>query len=150
MKKILFSLLLAGATIANAFNIGDSAPTFKINDQFEKAQVIKADTKTILFAAEKAMSEVLRDYLLTKPKGFLEENKAYYIADISGMPSLIASFFALPKMKKYPFSILLVDENQTKQFAKKEDTITVYTLTDGKITDIKYIKTAEDLDAVFK
>lgn len=150
MKKILFSLLLAGATIANALNIGDSTPTFQIKDQFEKNHVIKADAKTLLVAADKGTSEILRDYFNTKPKGFLEENKAYYIADISGMPSLIAKFFALPKMKKYPFSILLVNEEQTKSFNKKEGNITIYTIVDGKVSDVKYIKDAKELDAVFK
>ena len=66
------------------------------------------------------------------------------------MPSLIAKFFALPKMKKYPFSILLVDENQTKEFTKKEGNITVYSVTNGKISDVKYIKNAEELAGLFK
>lgn len=150
MKKVLFSALLLVATFANALNIGDSTPTFAINDQFEKAHTIAADTKTILVAADKDTSEILRDYFLTKEKGFLEANKAYYVADISGMPSLIAKFFALPKMKKYPFSILLVDENQTKEFTKKEGNITVYSVNNGKISDVKYIKNAEELAGLFK
>ena len=150
MKKILFTVLLFVATFANALSIGDSTPTFDIKDQFEKAHKISPDSKTILVAGDKGTSEILRDYLLTKDKGFLEANKSNYVADISGMPSLIAKWFALPKMKKYPFSILLVDEEQTKSFTKKEDTITVYTLTDGKVSDIKFIKTAEELAAVFK
>ncbi len=150
MKKILFTVLLSLATFANALNIGDATPSFQIKDQFKKDNVIKADTKIILFAGDKGMSEVLRDYLKPKGKGFLESKKAYYMADISGMPSLIAKFFALPKMKKYPFSILLVDEEQTKSFDKKEDNITVYTIKDGKVSDIKYIKTAKELDEVFK
>lgn len=149
MKKILFTLFVAGVTFANALNLGDATPTFKIKDQFEKVQTIKADTKTILVAADKDMSEVLRDYLLTKPKGFLEENKAYYVADISGMPSLIAKFFALPKMKKYPFSILLLDDTNKEKFTKKDGTITVYTLNNGKITNKKFISKTKDLDSVF-
>jgi len=150
MKKIIFSALLFVATFANALSVGDSTPTFAIKDQFEKAHTIAADTKTILVAADKATSEIMRDYFLTKEKGFLEANKAYYVADISGMPSLIAKFFALPKMKKYPFSILLVDEVQTKEFTKKEGNITVYSVTDGKISDIKYIKNADELAGLFK
>lgn len=150
MKKTLFSVLLFVATFANALSLGDATPTFKINDQFEKAHTIAGDTKTILVAADKGTSEILRDYLLTKEKGFLEANKAYYVADISGMPSLIAKFFALPKMKKYPFSILLVDENQTKEFTKKEGNITIYSVMNGKVSDIKYVKSAEELAGVFK
>jgi len=150
MKKILFSVLLFVATFANALNIGDATPTFEIKDQFEKKHKIAADAKTILVAADKGTSEVLRDYFLAKDAKFLTTNKAYYVADISGMPSLIAKFFALPKMKKYPFSVLLVDEEQTKSFTKKEGNITVYTVNNGKISDIKYVKDTAGLDSVFK
>ena len=151
MKKFLFStILLFVATFANALNIGDTTPSFTIKDQFEKGHTIAADTKTILVAADKGTSEILRDYLLTKEKGFLEANKAYYVADISGMPSLIAKFFALTKMKKYPFSILLVDEEQTKSFTKKEGNITIYTVAAGKVTDVKYVTDAAGLASVFK
>jgi len=150
MKRILFSVLLFVATFANALNIGDAIPTFEIKDQFEKKHKIANDAKTILVAADKGTSEVLRDYFLAKDAKFLTTNKAYYVADISGMPSLIAKFFALPKMKKYPFSVLLVDEEQTKSFTKKEGNITVYTVNNGKISDIKYVKDTAGLDSVFK
>jgi len=150
MKKILFSALLFVATFANALNVGDTTPTFDIKDQFEKKHKIAADAKTILVAADKGTSEILRDYFLAKDAKFLANNKAYYVADISGMPSLIAKFFALPKMKKYPFSVLLVDEEQTKSFTKKEGNITVYTVENGKVSNIKYVKDTAGLDSVFK
>lgn len=150
MKKILFSALLLVATFANALNIGDATPTFEIKDQFEKKHKFAADTKTILVAADKDTSTILKEYFLAKDANFLSVNKAYYVADISGMPSLIAKFFALPKMKDYPFPVLLVDEEQTKSFTKKEDNITVYTVKDGKISDIKYVKDTTGLDSVFK
>lgn len=150
MKKILFVAALFVATFANALNIGDSTPAFEIKDQFEKKHTIKADTKNIIVAGDRDASEVIRDYLLKKEKGFLEANNSYYVADISGMPSLITKFFALPKMKEYPFSILLVNEEQSKSFTKKEGQITIYSVENGKVTNVKFIKTAEELDAVFK
>jgi NADPH-dependent ferric siderophore reductase len=151
MKKLIVAVfMLFVATFANALNVGDSIPTFEIEDQFEKKQTIASDTKIILVTAEKGMSEIIRDYLLSQPEGYLESKKAVYVGDISGMPSLIARFFALPKMKKYPFSILLVDEEQTKSFSKKEESITVYSVENGTVSNVKYIKTAEELKAVFK
>ena len=149
-KKIIFSALLLLATFANALNIGDATPTFEIKDQFEKMHKISADAKTILVAESRSTSVIVREYLLTKDTNFLVNNKAHYIADISGMPSLISKWIALPKMKKYPFSILLVNEEQAKSFSTKEDEITVYTVNNGKVSDVKYIKTTEELAAIFK
>ena len=149
-KKIILSALLLLATFANALNIGDATPTFEIKDQFEKMHKISADAKTILVAESRSTSVIVREYLLTKDTNFLVNNKAHYIADISGMPSLISKWIALPKMKKYPFSILLVNEEQAKSFSTKEDEITVYTVNNGKVSDVKYIKTTEELAAIFK
>ena len=66
------------------------------------------------------------------------------------MPSLITKFIAMPKMKDYPFSVLLVDEASKGLFAVKEDMISVISLENGKITDIKYVKTAEELGQILK
>lgn len=150
MKNCLFLILLLCTTYSHALSVGDATPTFTINDQFEKSHTIKTDTKTILVAGDKDASTIIRDFLLAKEKGFLEQKQSYYVADISGMPSLISRFIALPKMKKYPFSILLLDDATKDKFSKKEGEITVYTIVEGKISTIKYISTATELAAVFK
>lgn len=149
MKKVLLTLFVALATVANAFNIGDTTPSFSIKDQFEKAHTISADTKTIIFAAGKGTGDTIKEYLLSKKGDFLTNNNAVYVADITGMPSLITKFFALPKMKKYPFSILLVNEEQAKKFSVKKDKITIYKLENGKVANISYISTKEELAKAF-
>ncbi len=150
MKKLLVSILVSVTAFANTLTIGDTLPTLTINDQFEKAQTIQAETKIILVAADKDTSTIIKEYLLTKKGDFLSANNAYYIADISGMPSLIARFFALPKMKKYPFSVLLLDDSNKDKFSMKEEKITVYKLKDSKISEIMYISNTKELDAIFK
>mgnify|MGYP001122387654 FL=1 len=72
------------------------------------------------------------------------------MADITGMPSLITKFIALPKMKDYPFSVLLIDEANKTLFPVKEDMISIISLENGKVTDIKYVKTAAELGQILK
>ncbi len=38
-----------------------------------------------------------------KPKGYLNERQAVFLADIRRMPSVIATLFALPKMPDYNY-----------------------------------------------
>ncbi|PID41086.1 MAG: hypothetical protein CR981_04815 [Proteobacteria bacterium] len=133
-----------------AMDTGDRLPTFKIADQFAQEHVLSADTRTIIVASDKKTSEIVRAYLLAKEKEFLEKKSAYYLADISGMPGFIADMFALPKMKECPFPILLVDEEQTKTFLKKDAHITVYTIENGRVLSVAYIKTKEELAAIFE
>ncbi len=64
------------------------------------------------------------------------------------MPSFISSLIALPKMKKYPFSVMLINDDFGKQFNQLEDKITVYQLKDHKIKAIRFL-TPEELPLLF-
>lgn len=151
LKKILFSLILSiTAIFADTLSLGKDIPTIKIKDQFEKIHTIDLQVKTILFASDKETSEILRDFLLEKDKDFLNKNNAVYVADISGMPSLIAKFFALPKMKKYPFSVLLLDDTNKDNFKKEEGKIIIYTLEKNNVKNIQKISTKEELENFFR
>jgi predicted transcriptional regulator len=148
IKKFLFTVFLALSAIASSLTVGNTLPTLKIKDQFEKEHVVDANIKTIIFSATKSEGTTIKEFLLTKDKDYLTTNKAAYIADITGMPSIITSLIAMPKMKGYPFSVLLVDESNKNLFPVKEDMISVISLDNGKITDIKYVKTAEELGKI--
>ena len=150
IKKLIFTAILALSAVANSFTVGDTVPDITINDQFEKAHKIDANVKTVLFASDKDASDILKEYLLSKEGDVLTANNAIYVADISGMPSLITKFFALPKMKKYPFSVMLLDDTNKENFVKEEGKIIVYTLDNLKVTDKKSITTAEELAEIIK
>ena len=150
IKKFLFTVFLGLSAFANSLTVGSNLPTLTVKDQFEKEFTIDAKIKTIIFSATKDESATIKDFLVTKDKNYLTTNNIAYDADITGMPSLISKFFALPKMKDYSFSILLIDEDNKALFPVEQDKITIITLDNSKITDIKFIKTTEDLAATFK
>lgn len=151
-KKILLATLLALGLNAASLNIDSSIVDIKIKDQFDKVHTLNESVKTILFASDKGTSDMLRDYLLplSEKENVLEKNGAVYVADISGMPSLISKFIALPKMKKYPFSILLLDDSNKDNFVKEDGKIIVYSVVDGKITNIEKISSKEELANIIK
>lgn len=151
-KKILLATLLALGLNAASLNIDSSIVDIKIKDQFDKVHTLNESVKTILFASDKGTSDMLRDYLLplSEKENVLEKNGAVYVADISGMPSLISKFIALPKMKKYPFSILLLDDSNKENFVKEDGKIIVYSVVDGKITNIEKISSKEELANIIK
>jgi len=140
--------MLTTALFSNSFDLNSNIGSFDLKDQFEKKHTVNADVKTIIFSAEKETSAGLNEFLSSKEKGFLETNNAVFIADISGMPSIISYLFALPKMKKYNYNVLLIEEENDKRFSKKEENLTVYTLEDGVIKNIQYIAT-KDIPAIF-
>ena len=145
IKKLLFTILLGLSAFANTLTVGSNIPTLTIKDQFEKDNIVDENIKTIIFSATKTENTTIKEFLQSKDKELLATNKAVYIADITGMPSLITKFVAMPKMKDYPFSVLLIDEANKTLFPVKEDMISIISLENGKITDIKYVKTTEEL-----
>ena len=148
IKKFLFTVFLGLSAIASSLTIGNNLPTLKIKDQFEKEHIVDANIKTILFSASKTEGTTIKEFLLTKDKDYLTTNKTVYVADITGMPGIITSLIAMPKMKAYPFSVLLVDDANKGFFPVQEDMISVISLDNGKITDVKYVKTAEELGKI--
>jgi len=143
MKKILLTSLLLSASLLAEFKVGDTVPPIELSDQFDKKSKVTPSDKSILMAFEKDISITIAEYLKTKPSNFLKQQHTKYISDISAMPSLITSMFALPKMKKYPFSVLLIHDDFGKQFNQKDGKVTLFRLNKGKITSIEFLKPSE-------
>ncbi len=139
MKHILLiSLFLTGTLFAD-FKVGDKLPAITLHDQFDKEFRVEDKDRLIIMAFEKDVSIAISNFLKTKPLSFLKIHHAKYISDISAMPSFISSMFALPKMKKFPFSVLLIKDDFGKQFNRLEGKITVYQLKGHKIHSIRFL-----------
>lgn len=67
------------------------------------------------------------------------------------MPSFIAEAFALPKMRHYPYAILLIrDEELGLRFPAQEGKITVLHFAANVLRRIEYVNTAEHLKAAIE
>jgi hypothetical protein len=148
IKKVIFLVLCTTYLFSNGFALNSNINSFTLNDQFDKPHTVNADTKTIIVSFEKGTSADINEFLNTKEANFLEKNQAVFIADISGMPSIITSLFALPKMKKYKYNVLLIYDEEDKRFSQQKERTTVYTLENGIVKSISYIQ-KDDLPTTF-
>jgi len=135
----------------NGLNIG-SKIDFTLPDQFNKPYSLTKDIERLILVFSKKSGHTLKELLKTKPKDFLTQHKALFIADISPMPVVIRNTFALPDFKKSPFSVLLIyDKELSKKIKPKDnsDKIVVVSLKDKNITDIKLFSNS-DVKNIFK
>ena len=151
MKRIfslITGLLLASPLFAEV-EVGKVFPSYSLEDQFGNAHSLAAETRVVFISSEKDVSKKISDWLKPKPKGFLDANKAEYVSDITPMPGIITTLFALPKMKKYPFTVYLADDKEfAKTYPSEDGKIAVFLLGEGQIVkEIKYIDKPEELDA---
>jgi hypothetical protein len=100
--------------------------------------------------SDKDSSTWMNAWLQEKPAGILEQIDAVYIADIEAMPAMITRLFALPKMRKYPYRLLLAqDKAFAATYPAKPGKIAVFIIEpDGILWDMKFVNSAEAIEAV--
>ena len=149
--KILFVSLLMISSLFAELKVGDSFPSLTLVDQFdEKVELKKEGSLKMIFSFEKDVSAGIKTFLDTQDKNFLVDNNVLYIADISGMPSFITSWFAIPKMKKFDFKVALIyDEDEGKVLNRQDEKVTVMVINDNNITSIKFVN-PKDLATALK
>jgi len=129
--------------------IGDPITPFNLPDQFDKVHTISGDNYEIfLVSFSKDTSSKVNEFLKKQEAQFLDKNKIAYISDIHSMPSFVTSLFALPKMKKYKYTLLLMYE-ENKIFPQQDDALSVIRVKNNKINSIEFIKENESIDSIF-
>jgi hypothetical protein len=146
MKKVAAILLIALSLWGAPYKVGQSVMPLDLNDQFGKRYTLKVMPKTLIMAFEKGTGATVNEYLSAQEKGYLAKNKAVFVADISQMPKFITETFALPKMRKYNHTVLLIqDEEQGINFPYQEEKITVMKFRGNFLTKVDFVSTADEL-----
>jgi hypothetical protein len=158
MTKILTALIAAFLFIGCNSTAGEQnvepklvvgkSLNLNLNNQFEKAQNVPADTKTVIFAFSKDSAHTCNDYFETKAPAYLAQHKTIFVADVSSAPSLIRSMFIMPGLKDFKHTVLVLDDKSVAAgFRAKMNTeeIVVVSVENSKITNIKTINSTKDL-----
>lgn len=137
---ILLSCHLASAA---PLAVGDAIPAIAAKDQHGAAYTFTNGTAFLLVAVEMDAAKAANQKLAVEGTGFLEKHRAAYLMDIHPMPG-IAKVFALPKMRKYPHRIVLIETKGVLNWApSKPGHVTVLTLNaEGRVQKIGYWNSA--------
>lgn len=153
MKKILLVLLLCTAFKAwSEVETGKPFPSYDLVDQFGTPHTLADDARYVFISSEKSISGSIADWLKTKDKDYLTNLKAEYVSDITPMPAIITKMFALPKMKKYPFTVYLADDKEfEKTYPAQKKKIAFFELGEGhEVKAIHFLDKPEELEAFFE
>ena len=127
--------------------------TGRFNDQFEKAQVLDASTKKVIFAFSKDIAHICNDYFVTQTPSYLSENNTQFVADVSAAPSLIRSMFILPGLKDFKHTVLLLDDKKVAARYRADmnvEKIVVAYIDNKSITEIVTISSEDELKKVIE
>jgi len=150
-RNILFFIFaIYSLSFAEIVKKGDAIHPFTLTDQFDKVhQVNSKDYNLLIVAFEKDVAVMFNDFLTKHKALFLSEHKALFISDIHEMPTFITKMFALPKMRDYPYPVLLIYD-ESNIFPKKDDSLTIIRLKNGVIDDIDFISDEKYIEKIFK
>ncbi len=147
LPRLLFLGILLGVQMASAapVAVGDAIPSLSAKDQHGAAYAFTNGTKFLLVAIEMDAAKAANQKLAAEGAGFLEKHGAAYLMDIHPMPG-IAKVFALPKMRKYPHRIVLIETKGVLNWApSKPGHVTVLSLNpEGRVQKIAYWQPATE------
>jgi len=109
----LLAPLVANASFAQPYAVGDTIEPLTLEDQHGDRRSVDESVRVILFSRDMDGGDILKQGLADVEPGYLDGQHAVYVADISGMPGLIAKMFAIPAMRKRPYAMLLDRDGET-------------------------------------
>ncbi|MBS1174105.1 MAG: hypothetical protein H6R05_236 [Burkholderiaceae bacterium] len=137
---ILFTLIVGFFSInthADNLNVGAQLPKFTLNDQFDRPVLIDTNIKWLVFSQDKPVNAFVSEYMNEQGAQQIRQRGIVYVADISGMPTLVTRMFALPKMRKLSFPIGLARDSKTlADIPRRAGAATVLRLRSGVVQNI--------------
>lgn len=133
----LLLLVTSGVAAAATLAAGSALPAITLTDQHDRKTTLGPDVRIVVLTRDMAAGDTVKEGFAGMDQAALELRGAVYVADISGMPSMIASMFAVPKMRERSYRILLDrDGAATRDFPYEEGRPTVLFVGQGKITRV--------------
>lgn len=146
MKAAALLLLCLLSTTVLALEPGERLAPWTLLDQHDAPYTLNDETRILLVARDMDGARLVDAALEGKPKGYLEQRQAVFLADISRMPGVVATLFALPKMRDYSYRIILDrDARIAPRYPAGEGDVLWLQLEDGRLLEQKTFKTAEVL-----
>lgn len=133
------SFFASAAWLAAPIEVGGTVPSISAKDQHGKDYVFTNGTAFLLVATDMVGARAANRKLAEQGPGFLEKQGAVYLMDIHPMPG-VARLFALPKMRKYPQRIVLIETAGALNWVPaKTNQVTVLKLTpEGRVKQISF------------
>jgi hypothetical protein len=147
--SLIFILLLVPVVLSAApLETGTPMPVLTFKDQHDTTQTVDANTRLLIFSAEREVSALVETALADQTTESLSAAGIQYVSDISAMPGMVTSMIALPKMRKRPYPMLLGREaEETAILPREPGKVTLVASDGGSITSVQFIGDATSLRA---
>lgn len=150
---VLWALAIACASPAPPpeQGVGSRLPDTPIEDQFGETHVLGDDVQLVLMTRDMEAGEVARAAIDEAGSATLAGPEIAYVSDISGMPAVIASLFAIPKMRDRPYTLLLDRDGRfTARFPSEPEHVTILLVDQRVIREIRHVAEPAEIAALLR
>jgi hypothetical protein len=149
--SLAIGLSIAANAQAEPLRAGARLPELRLSDQHGVDVRIGSDDEVVIFSRDMDAGNIVKAALAEQGGATLAAAKGVYVADITAMPSVITTLFALPSMRRRDYRIVLDREGkETADFPSKEGKVTVMKLDKGTIAQIDFVDSPGALLAILK
>lgn len=121
----------------------------RFKTQHDTPVKISSNIRIVLFAHDMDSKDVIDEMLAGKPEDYLKQHDAIYVANVSGMPRIIARMFAYPAMREKPYDIWLDESGtQTGDWLQSEGKVTIFQLDNFRIVSSTTTDNIEELNRI--
>ena len=152
MKGLALALLLlASFARAGGYAVNSVVPALALPDQHGAAHVLDPSLRAIVFSRDMAAGQIVKDAIAKAGPTLFERNRSVYVVDLKGMSAFVRSWFAMPGLRRKPYTIL-VDEDgaRTADFPSIEGRPTVLFLDDLRVSRVEQPASADALLALLE
>ncbi|MCY1407789.1 hypothetical protein D9M71_230980 [compost metagenome] len=136
MRICLGLILGLLVTLSQALEIGERLAPWTLLDQYEQPYSLDDGLQVLLVARSMDGGKLVNAALEGQPKGYLEARHTVFVADISRMPALVSSLFAVPAMRDYNYRVLLDRESRVvSRYPGDESSVLWLRLERGRLLD---------------
>lgn len=142
----------SGAAAApHVLAVGDAVPALALRDQHDADVQVDASTRVLLLTRDMTGGGLVKESLAENGKEMLTAAGAVYVSDVSRMPGLVLSAFALPSLRKRPYPIALDRSGDVTSVLPSADAkATVLSLDAGKIRAVTFAATSAEVTAALR
>ena len=146
LATALLLLVTSGVVDAATLAAGSDLPAIALTDQHDRKASLGPDVRIVVLTRDMAAGDTVKEGFAGMDQAALEMRGAVYVADISGMPSMIATMFAVPKMRDRSYRIVLDrDGTATRDFPYAEGRPTVLLVESGRIARVAQPASGDEL-----
>lgn len=126
--------------------VGDAMPPLVLQDQHGRPVTVDAGTKILLFTRDMDAGAVVKEALAADGTAVLAAGGAVYVSDVSGMPALVRSMFAMPALRRRSYPVALDEAGEaTAGFPTEAGKATILRLDTGRIASISFSSSSGQL-----